>query len=77
MKRIEMQKKIYPFDRLRALRVAQSSSGEAQPFLPHVTRRRVLRSVHAKFHADWTKNVGARGKHTNRQTDRQTAILII
>ena len=75
LKRIEMQKKtFYPFDRLRALRVAQSASGEAQPYLPHVTRR-VPRSDHAKFHADWTKTVGARGIQTNRQTDR--AILII
>ena len=30
LKRIEMQKKIYPFDRLRASRVAQSPSGVAQ-----------------------------------------------
>ena len=68
----------YPFDRLRASRVAQSASGEAQPYLPHVTRR-VPRSVHAKFHWDRTKTVGARGIHTDRQTDRQTdrAILII
>ena len=67
-----MQKKIfYPFDRLRASRVAQSASGEAQPYLPHVTRR-VPKSVHAKFHADWTKTVGARGIQTDRQTDRQT-----
>ena len=51
--------------------VAQSSSGEAQPYLPHVTRR-VQSSVHAKFHADWTKTVGARGMQTDRQTDRQT-----
>ena len=29
-KRIEMQKKFYPFDRLRASRVAQSPSGVAQ-----------------------------------------------
>ena len=68
-----MQKKkmFYPFDPLRALRVAQSPSGEAQPYLPHVTRR-VPRSVHAKFHADWTKTVSARGIHTNRQTDVQS-----
>ena len=79
LKRIEMQnKENYPFDRLRASRVAQSASGVAQPYLPHVTRR-VPRSVHAKFHADRTKTVGARGIHTDRQTDRQTdrAILII
>ena len=30
LKRIEMQKKIYPFDQLRASRVAQSPSGVAQ-----------------------------------------------
>ena len=54
--------------------LAQILSGEAQPYLPHITRR-VPRSVHAKFHADWTKTVGASGIHTNKQTDR--AILII
>ena len=71
-------KNFYPFDPLRALRVAQTPSGEAQPYLPHVTRR-VPRSVHAKFHANWTKTVGARGiqtnKQTNRQTDKQTELL--
>ena len=58
--------------------VAQSQSGDAQPYLPHVTRR-VPMSVHAKFHADWTKTVGARGIQTNRQTNGQTdrATLII
>ena len=56
--------------------VAQSPSGEAQPYLPHVTRR-VPRSVHAKFHADWTKTVGARGKQTDKQTDRATLIILI
>ena len=71
LKRIEMQKKIvYPFDRLRASRVAQSASGEAQPYLPHVTRR-VPRSAHAKFHANQSKTVGARGIHTDKQTDRR------
>ena len=72
------KKNCYPFARLRASRVAQSASGEAQPYLPHVTRR-VPRSVHAKFHADWTKTVGARGTQTDKQTDKQTdrAILII
>ena len=65
------KKKIYPFDRIRASCVAQSASGEVQPYLPHVTRR-VPRSVHAKFHADWTKTVGARGIQTNKQTNRQT-----
>ena len=48
--------------------VTQSPSGEAQPYLPHVTPR-VLRSVHAKFHADWTKTVGARGIHLDKQPD--------
>ena len=47
LKRIEMKKKI--FTPLRTSRVAQSASGEAQPYLPHVTPR-----VHDKFHADWT-----------------------
>ena len=65
------KKIVYPFDRLRGLRVAQSASGEAQPYLPHVTRR-VPRSAHAKFHADWTKTVGARGIQTNKQTNRQS-----
>ena len=54
--------------------VAQIPSGEAQPYLPHVTRS-VPKSVHAKFHADWTKTVGARGIQTDRKKDR--AILII
>ena len=48
--------------------VAQNPSSEAQPYLPYVTRR-VPRSVHTKFHADWTKTVGARGIHTDRQTN--------
>ena len=60
-----MQQKIfYPYDRLRAERRSakpeQSLSGEAQPYLPHVTRS-VPKSVHAKFHADWSKARGARG----------------
>ena len=54
--------------------VAQSPSSEAQLYLPQVTRR-VPRSVHAKFHADWTKTVGARGIQTNKQTDRATLII--
>ena len=54
--------------------VAQSPSGEAQPYLPHVTCR-VPRRVHAKFHADWTKTVGARGIQTDKQTDRATLII--
>ena len=53
VKRIERpkKKKITP---LTHKRVAQSLSGKAQPYLPHVTPR-VPRSVHAKFHAVWTK----------------------
>ena len=60
LKRMEMQKKkknVLPF-----WPIAQSASDKAQPYLPHVTRR-VPRRVHAKFHADWTKTVGARGIH--------------
>ena len=68
------KKFFYPFDRLRASRVALSASGEAQPYLPHVTRR-VPRSVHAKFHADWTKTVGDRGIQTNKRTNKQTELL--
>ena len=59
-----MQKKkifFYPF----------AASSEAQPHLPHVTPM-VPRSVHAKFHAVWTKTVGATGIHTDRQTNKQT-----
>ena len=67
LKRIEMKKKIFT-------PLTDYASGEAQPYLPHVTRR-VPRSVHAKFHADWTKTVGARGIQTNRQTDKQTELF--
>ena len=74
LKGIEMQKKKFFTPLTDYALLAQSASGEAQPYLPHVTRR-VQRSVHAKFHADWTKTVGARGIQTDRQTDR--AILII
>ena len=74
LKPIEMQKKIYPIELLRASSIAQSLNSEAQPYLPHVTPR-IARSVHAKFHADRNKTVGARGIHTNKQRDR--AILII
>ena len=45
--------------------VAQSPSGEA--FTPGVPR-----SIYAKFNADWTKTVGARGIHFDRETYRQT-----
>ena len=61
---VKKQKK-NPFDLLCALRVAQSPSGEAQPYLPNVTPR-VLRSVHAKFHVNWTKTVVAKGIQTDR-----------
>ena len=53
---------------------AQSASVEAQPYLPHVTRR-VPRSVHAKFHDVLTKIVGDRRIHTDRQTSRQTVLF--
>ena len=59
--------------RFAPLCFSQSASGEAQPYLPHVTPR-VPRSVHAKFHADWSKTVGARGIHN---TDGQTFLLYI
>ena len=69
LKRIEMQKKkLYPSDSKRVFCYARSLSGEAQPYLPHVTPR-VPRSVHAKFHANWTKTVGARGIQTDKQTE--------
>ena len=72
LKRIEMQKNFFtPLTDYALSRVAQSASGEAQPYLPHVTRR-VPRSVNAKFHADWTKTVGSRGIQTNKQTNKQT-----
>ena len=67
LKCIEMPKKIYPFDSLRALSIAQSLSDKEQPYLPHFTPR-VPKSVHAKFYANWTKTVGARGIQTNKQT---------
>ena len=76
LKRIEMQKKITPMTDYKPSGVVQSPSGEAQPFLPHVTPR-APRSVHAKFHANWTKTVGARGIHTDRQTDRQSSFYYI
>ena len=75
LKRIEIQKKIffYPFDSKCALRVGQSARIEAQPYLclPHVSHR-VPRSVHSKFHADWSKTVGAKGIHTDRRTHTHT-----
>ena len=55
--------------------VAQSPSGEAQLYLPQITRR-VPRSVHDNFHADWTKTVGARGIETDKQTDIDSLIDI-
>ena len=54
------------------MRILQSLKGEAQPYLPHVTPRVKRTSVHAKFHADWTKTDGARGIQTDGQTDRQS-----
>ena len=51
-------------DRCSVKRVRQSAT------LPHVTPR-VPRSVHAKFHVDWSKIMGARGIHTHTHTDRQ------
>ena len=56
--------------RARASRSLHSLGLRAR-YLPHVTSS-VPRSVHAKFHADRSKNVGARGIHTHRHTDRQT-----
>ena len=72
LKRIEMQKKFFiPMTDYAPSGVAQSPSSEAQPYLPHVTRR-VPRSVHANFHADRSKTVAARGIRTNKQTDGQS-----
>ena len=68
LKRVEMQKKITP--------LTQNASSKAQPYLPHVTPR-VLRSDHAKFHANWSKTVGARGIQTDRQTHTQTVLLLL
>ena len=72
-------KNFYPFDSLRALRVAQQEAernltypcGLFAPsgfalragYLPHDTPR-VQRSVHAKFHHDRIKTIGARGIQT-------------
>ena len=44
-------------------RFAPSGFALRARYLPDVTPR-VPRSVHAKFHADWSKTVGARGIHT-------------
>ena len=71
LKRIEIQKKFTSMTDYAPSGVVQNPSGEAQPYLPHVTRG-VPMSVHAKFHADWTKNGGARGIQTNKQTDGQS-----
>ena len=57
------KKLFYPLTDYAPSGVAQTPSGKAQPYLPHDTPR-VPRSVHAKFHADRTKTVGARGIHT-------------
>ena len=61
LKHIEMLKKNHLFDPVRASRIAQSLSGEAQPFLSHVT---------PSFMPIGPK-LGARGIRTDRQTDRQ------
>ena len=74
LKRIEMLKKCIPLTHYAPRGVAQSPSGKAQLSLLHVTPR-VPRSVHAKFHVDWTKTVGAREIHTNRQTDKQIVLF--
>ena len=74
LKPIEMQKKnCYPFDQIRASRLAQCASGKLQPYLPHVTSR-VPRSVHAKFPKLWAL-VGL--THTVTQTHRQTVLLLL
>ena len=64
LKRVEMQKKkIYlPLWPISAKREWRSAT------LPQHVTRMIPRSVHAKFHADWTKTVGARGIQTNRQS---------
>ena len=72
MKSSEMhrnEKKIYPFDLICASRIVK-----AQPYLSHVTPRNP-RSVHDKFHADWSKTVGARGIHPDRHTESPPLIL--
>ena len=53
-------------------------SSKAQLCLPHVTSS-VPRSIHAKFHADRCKTVGARRIQTDSRTDKQTnrPVLII
>ena len=70
LKRIEMPKKnfFYPYDRIRVKRRSTISERKALIYLPHFTRR-VPRSVHAKFHADWTKTVGTRGIHPDKKTE--------
>ena len=44
--------------------VAQNESDKSQCYLPHVTSK-VPMSVHAKFHADWSKTVGPKRTHTD------------
>ena len=48
----------------------RSLQDKTQPYLSYVTLR-VLMKLHAKFHANWSKTVGARGihTHTQRETD--------
>ena len=52
------------------------ASGKAQPYLPHVTPR-VPRSVHAKFHADWSKTEHQRDSYRHTHTHRQSSIYYI
>ena len=72
------KKKNYPFDPVRALHKAQSPSGEAQPYLSHVTPM-VPRSVHAnKFMPIGLKLWALEGyTQTDKQTDRQSYFNII
>ena len=48
-----------------------SASGKSQSYLPNVIPT-VPRKVHAKFHEDRFKTVGARGTHTHGQTETHT-----
>ena len=65
VKRIEMQKNCFtPMTDYAPSSVAQTLSGEAQPYLPYDTPR-VPRSVHAKFYYDRIKTMGARGHMTD------------
>ena len=65
MLRARILSRFAPLGFALALLVRFASSGFAirARYLPYDTPR-VPRSVHAKFHADRTKTVGARGIHT-------------